>query len=170
MTERKPAAPKREPITPPRERFVRPDAETAAEGGPAHEQPHDAGPPGPGAVKDNDRAHGYSQDSGYQGSGGYSEKPAEASAVQPVGRTGTGNGHAHSDAEIGREVQQHLLGQPAPRAGRLLVSVGDGVVTLSGEVESEAERSRLLELVRSVPSVREVRDQLSVDSRTELPN
>jgi len=178
MTQRKTSAAKHEPITPPRERFARPDAETAAEGGPAHEQEHDAGPPGASDVKDNDRAHGYSQDSGYQGSGGYTAKPAEPdNDTTPKSGSGhsdgsghsNGNGHAHTDAQIGKDVQKRLLGQPAPRAGRLLVSVGDGVVTLSGEVDSEAERRRLTDLVRSVPSVREVRDELSVDAGA-LPN
>jgi hypothetical protein len=173
MTQRKTgAAHKHEPVTPPRERFARPDAETAAEGAPAHEQEQGAGPPAAGDVKDNDRAHGYSQDSGYQGSGGYTAKPAEPDndgAPKRGNGHSNGNGHAHTDAQIGKDVQKHLLGQPAPRAGRLLVSVGDGVVTLSGEVDSEAERTRLMDLVRSVPSVREVRDELSVDAGG-LPN
>ena len=45
---------------------------------------------------------------------------------------------------------------------RLLISVGEGVVTLSGEVDDHIERDRLLGLVREVSSVREVRDQLTV--------
>ena len=73
-----------------------------------------------------------------------------------------GNGHAHTDEQIGRAVQMRLLAEPAARATRLLISVGDGIVTLVGEVDDERERSRLLDLVHQVESVREVRDELTV--------
>jgi osmotically-inducible protein OsmY len=58
------------------------------------------------------------------------------------------------------------MSEPPPRAGRLLVTVGDGVVTLSGEVDDQIERDRLLDLVRDVGSVREVRDRLHVRKAT----
>jgi len=46
--------------------FERPDSEQATEGAPAHEQGGTAGLSHPG----DDAKHGYSQDSGYQSSGG----------------------------------------------------------------------------------------------------
>ena len=165
MSER---TPKSNQGTEPSQRFERPDADTAAEGGPTHEQ-HDAEEkPDAGASSRDDRAHGYSQDSGYQGSGGYTwpaEERGDAPGNTSVQVRRSGNGHAASDREIGSDVQRRLLGQPAPRAGRLLISVGDGVVTLSGEVDDEVERDRLLALVREVPSVREVRDHLRIRGR-----
>lgn len=170
MTQRKSSVVEKPDSSPPsREKFVRPDASTAAQGGPAHEQEHGAGAPTPEAADENDRAHGYSQDSGYQGSGGYVADAAEPTEEPVKPQRKEGNGHAHSDAEIGNDVQRRLLGERAPRSGRLLVSVGDGAVTLSGEVDDESQRERLLGLVRTVPSVREVRDQLVVNG-TEPPN
>lgn len=98
--------------------------------------------------------------------------PAEASDTAPEPLRvvcKTGNGHTHTDAQIGRDVQRRLVGEPAPRGARLLVSVGDGAVTLTGEVDDQRERERLLRLVRDVPSVREVHDQLIVHD-AQRPN
>lgn len=155
--------------TDPAQRFPRPDAETAAQGGPTHEQDHADESADPEEADSDDRAHGYSQDSGYQGSGGYTW-PAEERGGTTVQIRRGGNGHAASDRQIGSDVQRRLLGQPAPRAGRLLISVGEGVVTLSGEVDDQIERDRLLGLVREVSSVREVRDQLTVSGRSSPLN
>lgn len=163
MTQRKSSAAEKRPSSPPSaERFVRPDATTAAQGGPTHEHKQGEEPEAPEAAEENDRAHGYTQDSGYQASGGYAAeaKGTSETVVQPSPRSG--NGHAHSDSEIGADVQRRLLAEATPRAARLMVRVGDGIVTLSGEVDDENERERLLGLVRGVASVREVRDQLIV--------
>lgn len=163
MTQRKSsAAEKRPSSTPSAERFVRPDEATAAQGGPTHEHKQGEEPEAPEAADDNDRAHGYTQDSGYQASGGYPAEAKSASETLAQPRPRSGNGHAHSDSQIGSDVQRRLLAEATPRAARLLVRVGDGIVTLSGEVDDDNERERLLSLVRGVESVREVRDQMIV--------
>ena len=137
--------------------FPRPDAEQARKGAPEHEQePGDD----PDSAEQNDDAHGYTQDSGYRGSGGYTTD--EARGKQPEVRTEKpGNGHTHSDEQIRSHIQQRLAKERAPRASHLLVSVGQGVVTLRGEVDDEAERKRLTDLVRDIDSVRELQDELS---------
>jgi hypothetical protein len=138
--------------------FPRPDAEQARKGAPEHEQK-----PGDDAesAEQNDDAHGYTQDSGYRGSGGYSDEE-ESRGKTPIVRTQKpGNGHTHSDEQIRSHIQQRLAKERAPRASHLLVSVGQGIVTLSGEVDDEAERRRLTDLVRDVASVRELHDELS---------
>lgn len=137
--------------------FPRPDAEQARKGAPEHE--HEPGDD-PESAERNDDAHGYSQDSGYGGSGGYAT--GEARGTEPiVEREKPGNGHTHTDEQIRSHIQQRLSRERAPRASHLLVSVGQGVVTLRGEVDDEAERRRLTELVRGVDSVRELHDELS---------
>ncbi len=131
----------------------RPDAEQARKAAPEHEQE-----PGDDAesAEQNDDSHGYTQDSG-----GYA-KTDEASGMKPIVQTiKPGNGHTHSDEQIRTHIQRRLAGERAPRASHLLVSVGEGVVTLRGEVDDEAERQRLTELVRGVDSVRELHDELS---------
>jgi osmotically-inducible protein OsmY len=72
-----------------------------------------------------------------------------------------GNGHTHSDEQIRAQIEQRLSKERAPRASHLLVSVGQGVVTLRGEVDDEIERNRLSEIVRSIGAVRELHDELS---------
>lgn len=138
--------------------FPRPDAEQTSHGAPPHEQERESGEHE--AAKRNDEAHGYSQDSGYQGSGGSPQSTARTNVVETRTKK-PGNGHAHSDEQIRTHIQQRLLKERAPRASHLLVSVGQGVVTLRGEVEDEAERKRLTDIVRGVGSVRELRDELS---------
>lgn len=139
--------------------FPRPDSEQAREGAPPHE--HERGAEHKDADNQNDRAHGYSQDSGYQGAGGYvapgedEQKPAQTHTQRP------GNGHTHTDQEISVQIQRRLSRERAPRAQKLMVSVGQGVVTLRGEVADETERKRLTDIVRSVGAVRELRDELS---------
>src|SRR5687767_10026536 len=57
--------------------FDKPDAEQAAEGAPAHEQSGNARDRSASSKHHDDAQHGYSQDSGYQGSGGNgNEAPA----------------------------------------------------------------------------------------------
>jgi hypothetical protein len=59
-----------------KEDFAKPDAETAAQGGPPHERAEPAGVE-PHATGRNDAEHGYSQDSGYATSGGPSKGAAK---------------------------------------------------------------------------------------------
>jgi hypothetical protein len=137
--------------------FPRPDAEQARQGAPEHEEE-----PGDDAesAEQNDDAHGYTQDSGYAGSGGYAADEKQGDA--PIVRTEKpGNGHTHSDEQIRSHIQQRLSKERAPRASHLLVRVGEGIVTLRGEVDDEAERRRLIDMVRGVSSVRELHDELS---------
>jgi len=122
------------PETPAGGPFPRPDAERAAQGQPPFEHAPSA--------HQRDQAHGYSQDSGYAGSGG---APAE-----------TGSGHA-SDEQIRQRVHERLTQQSILAEARLSVSVEDGIVTLEGEVPDEIERGELTELVRTIPEVRHVR-------------
>jgi len=73
-------------------------------------------------------------------------------------------GHGRTDEQIRNDVQQALVGEDGKQTTGLSVSVGDGIVTLGGRVESQDEQRRLTELVRGVPSVKEVRDELKVES------
>jgi len=72
-------------------------------------------------------------------------------------------GHGRSDEQIRADVHDALqklhASQPAA-AEQLSISVDAGVVTLSGRAASQAEQRRIVELVRAIPSVRELRDQL----------
>ena len=141
--------------------FPRPDAEQADEGAPPHEQERGDGVADKKrAANHNDDAHGHSQDSGYQGSGGY-ETEEESVRVMRMRVAKPGNGHTHSDEQIRTQLERRLSKERAPRASHLVVSVGQGVVTLRGEVDDEIERKRLTDIVRGVGEVRELHDELT---------
>lgn len=73
-------------------------------------------------------------------------------------------GHGRTDEQIRADIHEALFGKDAPDDAKLSVSVGDGLVTLGGQVESEAECKRIVERVRSIPSVKDVRNELRVGS------
>lgn len=75
------------------------------------------------------------------------------------------DGHGRTDEQIRADIHEALRNQrggQASGAEALSISVGDGIVTLRGQVESEAEQHRIADLVRAIPSVRELRDQLHI--------
>jgi len=71
-------------------------------------------------------------------------------------------GQGRTDEQIRADVHEALRGEDGEDTSSLSISVGDGIVTLSGRVDSASEQQRLTELVKAVPSVKDVRDQLEV--------
>jgi hypothetical protein len=163
--------------------FDRPDADRAAHGPAPHEdrarsatdgRDGRAKNEGPTRNATNDAEHGYSQDSGYSGSGGPGgpadssdrvsrEGPRDEGPQELANQAKKRDGHGSSDEQIRSDLQQRLT-MEGTRGSRLLISIGDGIVTLKGEVTSPAEQRRLVEIVRRVPSVREVREELRIRS------
>jgi hypothetical protein len=130
--------------------FPKPDAQQAAHGQPAFEAAHQ--------TQQRDKAHGYTQDSGYATSGG------------PPAETSTASGNAQearpTDEQIRQRVHERLTQQSFIADASLTVSVADGIVTLAGEVPTEIERGEITELVRTIPAVRHVRsEQLKLAAR-----
>jgi len=70
------------------------------------------------------------------------------------------DGQGRTDEQIRADVHAALAGDDGQPDQTLSVSVQDGIVTLSGRVSSADEQQKVLEQVRSVPSVKEVRDEL----------
>lgn len=73
-------------------------------------------------------------------------------------------GHGHSDEQIRADVQEKLSAERdlGATSTALAIVVADGVVTLQGEVASRGVQQQLIELIRSVPSVRDVESKLRV--------
>jgi len=67
-----------------------------------------------------------------------------------------------SDAEIRQEVQQALEAAPGLRDAGIVVSVDDGVVTLTGEVATSEERAAAVEAVRRVAGVLDLANDLDL--------
>jgi osmotically-inducible protein OsmY len=136
--------------------FPRSDANQTIADAPPHEQAKAAAQE---PANQNDETHGVSQDDSHESSGEYTEDKQERGVVETSTKQ-PGNGHTHSDEQIRTEIQQRLSKERAPRASHLLVSVGEGVVTLRGQVDDELERKRLTDIVRAVGAVRELHDEL----------
>ena len=68
----------------------------------------------------------------------------------------------HSDAWIGMKVKSSLLFHRNVRATKTDVNVKDGVVILSGEASSEAQKELATEYAKDVDNVKEVKNQMTV--------
>jgi osmotically-inducible protein OsmY len=66
------------------------------------------------------------------------------------------------DGGISTRVRTALLNDPQVAAGTINVTAANGVVTLSGQVRTAAERDRAVALARQTSGVSDVRSELSV--------
>ena len=71
-------------------------------------------------------------------------------------------GCAQSDAGITTAVKGKLVSDDLVKAREINVDTKDRVVTLTGQVQSQAEESRALQIARNTDGVRDVIDQISV--------
>jgi hyperosmotically inducible periplasmic protein len=69
---------------------------------------------------------------------------------------------ATDDGGISTRVRSALLNDPQVAAGNINVTAANGVVTLSGQVRTPAERDRAVALARQTSGVNDVRSELSV--------
>lgn len=67
-----------------------------------------------------------------------------------------------SDSDLRNDIHAELLRQLSAAAERIDVQVLDGVVTLTGRIESDLDRWRLDDMVRAMTDVRELNDQTMV--------
>jgi hyperosmotically inducible protein len=96
---------------------------------------------------------------------GYSAA-APSSAVATTGsgdNPGAGTTPPPDDATITSSIQAKYFVEPSIKARQVDVDVRGGVVTLRGEVASEAERGQALTLARTTPGVQRVEDTLTIN-------
>lgn len=72
-------------------------------------------------------------------------------------------GCAETDAGITTSVKSKLAADDTVKAYQVDVDTADGVVTLSGDVETVAQKEHAVQLARSTDGVRDVIDQLRVN-------
>lgn len=72
-------------------------------------------------------------------------------------------GHGRTDEQIRADVHEALRSY-GKELGTVGISVGDGIVTLTGQVASANDQQSLTELIRNVPSVRDVQNRVQVKS------
>lgn len=70
------------------------------------------------------------------------------------------------DAALSTEVKARLIDEPAVRARNIDVDVIEGIVTLTGIVETQEEAARAVQTAAAVPGVRSVKNDLQIGSRT----
>lgn len=75
----------------------------------------------------------------------------------------------HSDAWIGMKVKSALLFHRNVRATKTDVNVKDGVVILSGEAASQAQKELTTEYAKDVENVKEVKNEMTVAKTSIAP-
>src|SRR5436190_18731093 len=75
----------------------------------------------------------------------------------------------HSDLWLGTKVKTALLFHRNVRATKTDVNVKDGIVTLSGEASSPAQKELTTEYARDVDNVKEVKNDMTVASTPAQP-
>jgi osmotically-inducible protein OsmY len=76
----------------------------------------------------------------------------------------------HSDGWIGTKVKTALVFHRNVRATRTDVNVKDGVVTLSGEASSLAQKDLTTEYAKDVEGVKEVKNEMTIDKTPAKPD
>jgi hyperosmotically inducible periplasmic protein len=66
------------------------------------------------------------------------------------------------DASLTAEVKSRLIGEPGIRSGQINVDTYEGVVTLRGEVATEAQGATVEKIARSVSGVKSVKTELKI--------
>lgn len=103
---------------------------------------------------------------------GACNRPEVAPAEAPHTTTGASAAEETSDAGVTTSIQAKYYADSQVRGRNVSVTTEGGIVTLSGAVESESARQRAVALARDVQGVKEVRDELTVQSAatTESPD
>ena len=91
-------------------------------------------------------------------------RTAAIAVVLAVATAGCGKtvGQAIDDTTITTRVKTAMLNDPNVGGLRIDVDTFQGVVTLSGRVESQAEKEQAIALARNVSGVTEVKDAMQV--------
>lgn len=83
-------------------------------------------------------------------------------AGETAARTADRAGDALSSAWVTTKIQSQYFADDIVKGRRIDVTTNNGVVSLSGTVESEAERQKALQIARNTEGVRRVEDRLQV--------
>jgi osmotically-inducible protein OsmY len=81
--------------------------------------------------------------------------------VKPVTRT---------DEDIRKDIKQALIDDPVADSYEVMVKVDDGVVTLSGTVDSWTEQRFAGEVAKGIKGVRDIQNKINVYYKTERPD
>jgi hyperosmotically inducible periplasmic protein len=85
--------------------------------------------------------------------------------AQPGAERKTGSEKPISDAWLTAKTKLALMADEDVSGTSINVDTSNGVVTLKGKVESEAEKAKAVEIARKIEGVKQVQDQLAVAPR-----
>jgi len=91
------------------------------------------------------------------------EYPRRKLAILQKARSDVGDDGTVDLAVVRRRIEQALDRRAEREAARLELAVADGVVTVTGRMNSMGDKFVVLHLVRRAPGVRGVRDGIRVD-------
>jgi hyperosmotically inducible protein len=91
-----------------------------------------------------------------------STPPAPETPAQDQQESHRTPGEVLDDSAITAKIKTSLIGDKQTKARHIDVDTHDGVVALSGQVDSDAERNRAVQIARNTKGVRSVNDQMSV--------
>ncbi|MFN2645785.1 MAG: BON domain-containing protein [Burkholderiales bacterium] len=74
-----------------------------------------------------------------------------------------GGGDFLSDARITTRVKSAIYNEPELKVMAIHVSTEEGVVHLSGKVQTRAERTKAIQVARKVEGVKMVRNELTIE-------
>ena len=79
-----------------------------------------------------------------------------------VGHTERSAGEVVDDSVVTTKVKAALVAEPTTKARDITVVTREGIVQLSGFVDSAAERATAVEIAQGIPGVKEVRNNLEI--------
>lgn len=85
--------------------------------------------------------------------------------IEPPAAPTTGSDRLTGDPGITAEIKTKMLADTSVAGLKIDVDTKDGVVTLTGNLASQAEKARALEIARGVTGVTRVEDKLTVGSK-----
>jgi hyperosmotically inducible protein len=74
-------------------------------------------------------------------------------------------GEVVDDGVVTSKVKAALIAEPVTKAGQINVATNEGVVQLSGFVDSTEEKQKATDVARSVDGVRDVQNQLDIKQK-----
>jgi osmotically-inducible protein OsmY len=80
------------------------------------------------------------------------------------------NTPVRNDYSIEREIRNDLLNDPATESWEVIADVSDGIVTLSGTVDSWQERKLSEFIAKNVRGVKDIKNNIDIDYKTDRPD
>lgn len=103
---------------------------------------------------------GYSTNSSDRSTNADPSRPNDTMSSDTMGKDQSSSGHAMSDSAITAKVKTALLAERGLPSSQIKVQTNDGVVQLSGFLNSQSEIDRAINVARNVKDVKSVENNM----------